>query len=250
MKIKCLVVLSILIGLVIFLVHFFKVEQSILDFIISIDEIGFPAILIFSGTFIMATVLFFPRSVLNLGAGFAFGLVKGSIIISIATTLSALATFLIGKYIFRNRISDRIREKRLILLVNSTVRRKGWKIVSLLRIVPFLPFNLSNLAYSQTDVSLKSYCLGTFLGLFPGILIQVYLGTISNSIVGTGTIQSKTTLEWIIYLVGFFIAAGIVLYLTIRAGRSIREETSKLENKENTSSRALLIAKFFPYVSY
>ena len=63
---------------------------------------------IFVGTYVVATVLFVPGSVLTLGAGAVFGVALGSVCVSISATLGATAAFLVGRYLARDAIARKI----------------------------------------------------------------------------------------------------------------------------------------------
>src|SRR5437870_5033847 len=51
--------------------------------------------LLLGAVYILASVLFVPGSLLTLGAGFVFGVVVGTITVSLASTLGASAAFLV-----------------------------------------------------------------------------------------------------------------------------------------------------------
>ena len=56
---------------------------------------------------ILATVLFLPGWILTLGAGVVFGVIKGSILVSVGATLGAMAAFLVGRYLARGWVAGR-----------------------------------------------------------------------------------------------------------------------------------------------
>src|SRR5437764_15286438 len=63
---------------------------------------------IFIALYIVATVFFIPGSVLTLGAGAVFGVLFGSVCVSISATLGAPAAFLVGRYLARDAIARQI----------------------------------------------------------------------------------------------------------------------------------------------
>ncbi|MFP4551403.1 MAG: TVP38/TMEM64 family protein, partial [Spirochaetales bacterium] len=69
--------------------------RNVLEWIRGQGTVG---VLVFVGVYIVATVLFIPGSILTLGAGFVYGVVFGSIYVSVASTLGATAAFLVGRY--------------------------------------------------------------------------------------------------------------------------------------------------------
>lgn len=64
-----------------------------------VQQLGWLGVGVFVGLYTVACVLFLPGSILTLGAGVVFGVVKGSIIVSVASTLGATVAFLVGRYL-------------------------------------------------------------------------------------------------------------------------------------------------------
>ena len=54
---------------------------------------------------------------------------------------------------------------------------QGLKIVLLTRLSPIFPFNLLNYAFGLTDVKLWQYVLASWIGMIPGTIMYVYLGS-------------------------------------------------------------------------
>src|SRR6266481_9904150 len=73
-----------------------------------IRGLGALAPLAFIAIYIAACVLFLPGSILTIGAGVIFGVVRGTIYVSIAATLGATAAFLVGRYLARDWVSARL----------------------------------------------------------------------------------------------------------------------------------------------
>src|SRR5258706_12078009 len=73
-----------------------------------IATLGIWGPVIFTVIYIAACVLFIPGSVLTLGAGALFGVVRGFILVSIASTLGATAAFLVGRYLARAWVAKKI----------------------------------------------------------------------------------------------------------------------------------------------
>src|SRR5258707_801219 len=171
---------------------------------------------IFIGLYIVATVLFVPGSVLTLGAGAAFGVALGSVCVSISATLGATASFLVGRYLARDAIARKIEKHEKFAAVDGAVADEGWKIVLLMRLSPVFPFALLNYAFGLTRVKLSHYVLASWLGMIPGTVMYVYLGSLVNA--GAGHRQ-RTPGEWVLYGVGL-LATVIVTECVTRGARS------------------------------
>src|SRR5271165_1326108 len=132
---------------------------------------------IFVGLYVVATVLFVPGSVLTLGAGAAFGVALGSVCVSISATLGATAAFLVGRYLARDAIARKIEKNEKFATIDRAVADEGWKIVLLTRLSPVFPFTLLNYAFGLTRVKFRDYVLASWLGMLPGTVMYVYLGS-------------------------------------------------------------------------
>ena len=107
----------------------------------------------FIAIYIVACVAFLPGSILTIGAGVIFGVVRGSIYVSIAATLGATAAFLVGRYLARDWVSAKLEGNPKFKAIDDAVGKEGWKIVLLTRLSPVFPFNLLNYAYGLTSVT-------------------------------------------------------------------------------------------------
>src|ERR1035441_5048791 len=192
--------------------------KAALDWIGKLGPLG-PVI--FIGIYIAATVLFIPGSVLTLGAGAVFGVVLGSVCVSISATLGAPADFLVGRYLAREAIARKIERNEKFAAIDRAVADEGWKIVFLTRLSPVFPFTLLNYAFGLTRVRLSHYVLASWIGMMPGTVMYVYLGSLVN--VGAGHRQ-RTTGEWVFYGVGLLATIAV----TVLDRKSTRLNSSHL----------------------
>jgi uncharacterized membrane protein YdjX (TVP38/TMEM64 family) len=183
---------------------------------------------IFVLLYIAATVLFLPGLILTLGAGFVFGVVKGSIIVSIAATLGATAAFLVGRYLARDWVSKKIEGNTKFKAIDEAVGREGWKIVGLTRLSPAFPFNLLNYAFGLTRVSLRDYFFASWIGMMPGTVMYVYFGSLAGDLAAVGTGQRATsTAEWVLRVVGLLATVAVTVYVTRVARRALQQRTER-----------------------
>lgn len=64
-----------------------------------IEGLGAFSALVFGLVYVGATVALLPGSILTIGAGFLYGLLWGTVLVSLASTTGALLAFLIGRYL-------------------------------------------------------------------------------------------------------------------------------------------------------
>ncbi|TWJ13415.1 TVP38/TMEM64 family protein [Geobacter argillaceus] len=205
---------------------YFHVQELLRDVLARIAGLGMWGPVIFIAIYILASVLFIPGAILTLGAGVVFGVVKGSVIVSIAATLGATCAFLVGRYLARDWVAGKIEGNRKFKAIDEAVAREGWKIVGLTRLSPVFPFNLLNYAFGLTRVSLRHYFFASWIGMFPGTVMYVYIGSLAGDLarLGSGG-RTRTPAEWALYIVGLIATVTVTVYVT-RIARTALEKRS------------------------
>ncbi|MEG4206490.1 TVP38/TMEM64 family protein [Microcoleus sp. Pol7_A1] len=177
--------------------------------------------------YIVATVLFIPGSLLTLGSGVLFGVVGGSVCVSIGSVLGATCAFLTGRYLTRDWVSKQIEGNQKFKAIDSAVASEGWKIVFLTRLSPIFPFNLLNYAFGVTQVSLKDYFFASWIGMIPGTVMYVYIGSLAGSLAALGSPgRSRTSAEWTLYGIGLLATIALTVYATRFAKKALEEKIS------------------------
>lgn len=201
---------------------YFNLQQVFRDALAWISGLGPVGPLIFIALYILACVLLIPGSILTLGAGVVFGVVLGSIVVSIASTIGATCAFLIGRYLARGWVAGRIAGSDKFKAIDEAVGREGWKIVVLTRLSPIFPFNLLNYAFGLTKVSLKHYFFASWLGMIPGTIMFVYIGSLAGDLatLGAGG-RARTTGEWVLYGAGLLATVVVTVFVTRLARRAL-----------------------------
>jgi hypothetical protein len=118
-------------------------SQPLSELLRWISGLGASAPLVFIPLYVLAYVLFIPGSILTLSAGFLFGVIRGSIYVSVAATLGATLVFLIGRYFARQWVAARPANYPKFKAVDEAVAQKGWKIVALTMLLSLLSFRLT-----------------------------------------------------------------------------------------------------------
>jgi uncharacterized membrane protein YdjX (TVP38/TMEM64 family) len=195
-----------------------------------ISGLGSTAPLVFVPSYVVACVLFIPGSILTLSAGFLFGVVRGSIYVSIAATLGATVAFLIGRYAARQWVAARLASYPKFKGVDEAVAHEGWKIVALTRLSPLFPFNLLNYAFGLTNIRVRDYVVASWVGTLPGTIVYVYLGSLAGDLTRAATGKSQRSLaEWALYALGLLATIAVVLYVT-RVSTHALKQFSGTEN--------------------
>jgi uncharacterized membrane protein YdjX (TVP38/TMEM64 family) len=190
----------------------------------SIEAVGPWGPVVLAGAYAVACVLFVPGSVLTLGAGFLFGVVYGTIAVSIGSVLGATASFLIGRTLLRGVIEKRIAAYPRFQAIDRAVGEQGFKIVLLTRLSPIFPFNLLNYAFGLTNVRLWQYVLASWIGMIPGTIMYVYLGSALKSLaeVAAGSPEGGTS-QKVFFAVGLVMTIVATVVITRVARRALNE---------------------------
>ncbi|KAJ0085950.1 hypothetical protein Patl1_07727 [Pistacia atlantica] len=131
----------------------------------------------------IAEILAIPAIPLTMSAGLLFGSVIGTIIVSISGTVAASVAFLIARYFARDRILKLVEGNKKFLAIDKAIGENGFKVVTLLRLSPLLPFSLGNYLYGLTSVKFVPYVLGSWLGMLPGTWAYVSAGAFGRAII-------------------------------------------------------------------
>ncbi len=223
---KPIVLALVVIGLFLAM-KFLPVQQWLKTFNDWVGQMGLAGILVFIGAYAAATVLLAPGVILTVGAGFAFGLWKGFFAVSAGATIGAALAFLIARFIARDRIEAMAEGNEKFHRIDRAIGRRGAKLIFLLRLSPVIPFNLSNYFYGLTSVKFWPYVLASWIGMMPGTLLYVYLGTIGK--VGLEASKSggdhRSPIEYVFLGVGLIATIAVTLIVTRIANRALKEKT-------------------------
>ena len=156
--------------------------QWMVDFIHWAKGMGAAGGAIYAVFYIVGTALFFPGLPLTLGAGFLYGAIIGTLVVSPASVAGATLAFLIARYVARDWVTRRLKKYPQAAAIDRAIEKNGFKAVVLLRLQPVLPFNILNYALGLTSIRLRDYMLASWIGMFPATVLYVYLGSIMNDI--------------------------------------------------------------------
>jgi uncharacterized membrane protein YdjX (TVP38/TMEM64 family) len=157
-------------------------NAQLTGFLEAVRGLGTWGPVIVGAAFIPACLFFLPGSPLTLFGGFAFGQTFGGLAlvtacVSAGSTLGASAAFLVGRSVARGWIEKKVAVHPRFRALDAAVARQGFKIVLLARLSPAFPFNLLNYAFGLTQVSFRDYVLASWIGMLPGTILYVYIGS-------------------------------------------------------------------------
>lgn len=222
-----LIIISSLVIILIVAVQSFNIRGLLQASLLWVESLGGLAPVVFIVIYNLATVLFIPGSLLTLKGGCLFGMVWGSIYVTIAATFGAICAFLIGRYLSRDWVCRKIESNPKFKAINQAVKKEGWKIVLLTRLSPIFPFNLLNYAFGVTQVSLRDYVLGS-IGMIPATVVYVYIGSLATDLATLNLSNQPSTKEtqiaqWVIRGIGLIATVAVTIYVTHLAKKALDE---------------------------
>jgi uncharacterized membrane protein YdjX (TVP38/TMEM64 family) len=165
-------------------------------------------------------VLFVPASILTLGAGAIYGLPLGFAIVLTGATLGATASFLLARGALRKWVLEMTSKNPGFRALDRAIAREGAKIVFLVRLSPLFPFTYVNYAFGLTGVKTLPYVAATAIGMIPGGLAYVWLGTAAATAAGAHEADAtKKALQ----IGGAVIALLVTFFVARLATKAIRE---------------------------
>ena len=157
------------------------VQEWLLAVVTAVRDLGAWGVVLFALIYVAATVAALPAWLLTLGAGFVWGPLPGTLLVSPVSTIAATAAFSLGRGLARERVARRVETDPRFAAIDAAVGRSGFRIVLLLRLSPVFPFNLLNYALGLTRVTLRDFVLASWIGMLPGTFLYVYLGSLATS---------------------------------------------------------------------
>ncbi|MGF1631524.1 MAG: TVP38/TMEM64 family protein [Kiloniellaceae bacterium] len=178
------------------------------------------AALVFMAAYALSTSLSLPGGlVLTVAGGFLFGVVLGTLYVVVAATLGATAIFLIA----RSALGDLFRAKAgpFVQRMEAGFRENAFSYMLVLRLIPLFPFFVVNLVPAFLGVPLRTYVVGTFIGIIPGTLVFILAGAGLGSVFDHGgafALESVLTPEIVAGLVGLSLLSLLpVVYKRVKA---------------------------------
>lgn len=220
----------------------FPVKAWFLQTLEILRGIGVWGLVVLAFAYIAACVLMLPGSILTLGAGFigaalwpdslGMALLAGGAAASFGSTFGAAAAFLLGRTVVRDMAAARIAGSPRFKALDDAIGRNGFKMVFLVRLSPAFPFNVLNYALGLTKVRLRDYFFASWIGMFPGMLLYVYLGATAQSLAAaTGGAREKSPQEYAVLVVGLIATILVVVLVTRIARKALNESVGQADGE-------------------
>lgn len=123
-------------------------------------------------------------TLLTITGGFLFGIALGTAYAVVGATLGATLLFVLARGTFRELLSRKAGGylKRL----ENGFKENALSYLLFLRLIPLVPFWLVNLVPALLDVPLRTFIVGTFVGIIPGTFVYTSVGNGLGAILDEG----------------------------------------------------------------
>lgn len=166
--------------------------------------------LIYFGVYVAASALAIPgAAVLSLLGGALFGLWRGTLLVSFASTIGSSLAFLLARYFFRQPIKVRLLSRfgKQVAAIEKHLAKNGASYLFFLRLNPVFPFVLINSLLGLTEMNLATFFGVSLLGMLPGTILYVNAGTQIAKLKSTADLWSPQL------LISFFLIGALPLIL-------------------------------------
>ena len=124
-----------------------------------VNALGFPPAIIFS----TANTLI-------------FGIIPGIILSCIAETIGVTISFLLLRFFFRDTAEKIISKSKFLSSIDHYSSEKGFVVMLIARMVPYVPSALLNAVGALSSLSLRDYFIASLIGKFPSTGIEAIIG--------------------------------------------------------------------------
>lgn len=186
---------------------------------------------------IVAMVLLLPGIMITIAAGYLFGLLKGVLLVLVATTIGATIAFWLGRRVLNQSLLNYLDGRHpLLASLNNGLREQSGMVVFLTRLIPFFPFKLSNYYFGAADYRMPSFILGTLLGIIPISVLNVYVGVALARIGRYPSAMEETIQSLWIMLSGGVALVCLITIISRLAARSLSELKEQANQSSNNPS--------------
>ncbi len=158
--------------------------------------------------------------------GFLFGTAPSVVFVVIGATIGAAILFMAARTAFADALHAKLHAKARPSLerMEQGFRSNALSYLLFLRLVPIFPFFLVNLVPAFLGVSLRTYVIGTFLGIIPGTILYARLGGGIGELLDAGQMPDLNIVlesRFLLPLLAFGVLALVpVFYKAIKSRKS------------------------------
>jgi len=181
--------------------------QALVNFV-SESPYGFPLYVL---VYMIRPIFLFPATLVTMTATYLYGPVQGIAYALVASNLSSMIAYFIGKF-FGGGFLQNINENNVLGKYANRLRKDGFQTTLILRFL-FLPYDLVSYFSGFLHIDLGWFMLATVLGSIPG---TISFGMLGASIQGDFAAQSVKLDPLSLVVSAAMFAVSIGLYRVVR----------------------------------
>lgn len=125
--------------------------------------------------YIFITLTISPALPITIAGGIIFGPIMGVVYTAIGAGIGLSLSFLIARYVARDAIERKFGNTAVFKKIDEGVKKDGWFILAVTRLIPIFPFGIQNYVYGLTSIGFIKYAILSIVFILPGSSVYVML---------------------------------------------------------------------------
>jgi uncharacterized membrane protein YdjX (TVP38/TMEM64 family) len=227
LRIIIIVFILLTVGAFIWLTAGSDAQSLLFERIMPGDQRIISLVLLISALTLLSTLSGLPIFYLSMALGFLLNFTTALLICWGVNILSVMASYFMVRSAFTGYFLEKYGEKKLIKRINKRIGKYGLWSVVFSRSIYIIPTNIINFSFPLSNISTRSYLLGTIIGLIPECLINVLSGyLIKHEII---LLSTSETFNWQAAIVGIFILLLLLVFLLLKFMQNRRRNFKRLK---------------------
>jgi len=211
-----------MVGIFIYLTAGSDPETLLFDRILLLDQRTILLVLLICSFTLLSTLTGLPILYLSIALGFLLNLAPALLLCWAVNLISVIATFYLVRFAFTSYFRERYGQKKLIQRINTRIQKYGLWSVVFSRSIYIIPTNVINFSFPLSSISIRSYLLGTAIGLLPETVLNVVTGyLIKQEVILLSAPETRT---WQALVIGGFILVFILVIILLKVRQSRRKK--------------------------
>eukprot|EP01084_Bolivina_argentea_P125155 221775_1 len=247
----------LIILIVLFFVYIHSIYEWMESYITLIEQQGvFFAPIVYLLTCYLCIILLIPQTLITIFGGFIFvkllglkGIITAIFIVWFGCSLGSTQSFCNSRYIYQNiqYLKNILIEFNQYEQIYNALKGKenydknGFKLILIMRLIPWTPYNIFNLSIATTKIRLIHFIYAC-IGMLPDVIMYCFIGAFIDSI--SRIIYNDNSNDWAsVVFIFTLIGSAVSIFGIIYIGKI---SYTKYNNILNETSNALQKQKAFP----
>ena len=187
-----------------------------------IGDLGFWGPIVFIALVATCTMVFLPDTPFAIVGGVVFGLLWGTVLMTIAAFVNAALSFIVSRKFLTARVETLLKRFPKLAVIQHAASHQGLHFLLLLRLTPVSAVAVSHVL-SAAGVRFLPFIVAC-VGLIPGLFVTVYLGYVASHVAKVaGGVHSASRTETAVKLGGLVLCVIVLAVVTRTARRELNE---------------------------